>query len=69
MSQRNLPVQRHTFSHFHLDYTPLRINTDNPINFVMEANQAVWYKPEQIEALALAAPIKQLLLQTQEDTT
>ena len=69
MSQRNLPVQRHTFSHYHLDYTPLRINTDNPINFVMEANQAVWYKPEQIEALALAAPIKRLLQQTQEDKT
>lgn len=68
-SQRSLPVQRHTFSHFHLDFTPLRARTDNPINFVMEANQAVWYKPEQIEALALAAPIKRLLQQTQEDKT
>ena len=68
IKQRILPVQRHTFSHYHLDYTPLRMDTDNPINFVMEANQTVWYKPEQIKTLALAAPIKRLLLENQEDT-
>ena len=67
--QNVLPMQRHTFSHYHLDYIPLCIQTDNPINFVMEANQAVWYKPEQIKTLALAAPIKRLLQQTQEDPT
>ncbi|PKM10775.1 MAG: A/G-specific adenine glycosylase [Gammaproteobacteria bacterium HGW-Gammaproteobacteria-3] len=60
-SQTCLPSRRHSFSHFHLDYTPLCINTDNPINFVMEGSRAVWYKPEQIETLALAAPIKRLL--------
>ncbi|MGR9114404.1 MAG: A/G-specific adenine glycosylase [Gammaproteobacteria bacterium] len=67
--QRSLAVQRHTFSHYHLDYTPLCIQTDNPKNFVMEARQTVWYKPEQIQSLALAAPIKRLLQQTQEDKT
>jgi len=58
-----LATQRHTFSHYHLDYTPVLIQTDNPINFVMEANQTVWYNAEQINTLGLPAPIKLLLQQ------
>jgi A/G-specific adenine glycosylase len=59
--QRVLATRRHTFSHYHLDYTPLLIQADNPINFVMEANRTVWYKTGQVNKLGLAAPIKQLL--------
>lgn len=59
--QQTLATRRHTFSHYHLDYTPLLVQSDNPINFVMEANQTVWYKAEQVNKLGLAAPIKQLL--------
>lgn len=66
-SQHCLPPRRHTFSHFQLHFTPLRVRTDNPINFVMEANPTVWYNAKQLEKLALAAPIKRLLLQVQED--
>lgn len=58
-----LAVQRHTFSHYHLDYKTLLMQTDNHINFVMEDNQAVWYNPKQKEALGLSAPIKLLLQQ------
>jgi len=53
-----LDQQRHTFSHFHLDYTVIVVKTENPINNVMEVNQAVWYKVEQISSLGLPAPIK-----------
>ncbi len=63
VDQMTLATKRHTFSHYHLDYTPLLIETDNPINIVMEANQTVWYKAEQIDELGLAAPIKLLLQQ------
>ncbi|MDP1774389.1 MAG: A/G-specific adenine glycosylase [Methylobacter sp.] len=59
--QQTLATRRHTFSHYHLDYTPLLVQADNPINFVMEADQTVWYKVEQLNKLGLAAPIKQLL--------
>ena len=62
-----LAVQRHTFSHYHLDYKTLLIQTDNPINFVMEANQSLWYNLEQNDALGLPAPIKQLLQQLHGD--
>jgi A/G-specific adenine glycosylase len=60
-SQQLLPTSRHTFSHYHLDYTPLLIQTNSPTNFVMEANQSLWYNAGQ--QLGLAAPIKQLLQQ------
>jgi len=56
-----LDQQRHTFSHYHLDYTPVEVKIDNPINNVMEANQSVWYKTEQVNLLGLATPIKRLL--------
>jgi len=59
--QQILPSLRHTFSHYHLDYTPLAIQTNSPINFVMEANQSLWYNAEQ--NLGLATPIKHLLQQ------
>jgi A/G-specific adenine glycosylase len=60
---KTLATRRHTFSHYHLDYTPVLIQTDNPINFVMDASQTVWYNAEQINTLGLPAPIKLLLQQ------
>jgi len=53
--------RRHTFSHYHLDYTPLLVKTDNPTNFVMEAGFSLWYNASQINKLGLATPIKKLL--------
>ena len=61
--QQSLPTQRHTFSHYHLDFTPLLVKTDNPTNNVMEANRTVWYKADQIIEIGLPAPIKLLLQQ------
>ena len=58
---KHLDQQRHTFSHYHLDYTAVIVSTDNPINNVMEVNHSVWYKAEQISNLGLPAPIKRLL--------
>ena len=59
--QAPLPSQRHTFSHYHLDYIPLPAKLINPINIVMEANQSLWYKSTPIVSLGLPAPIKRLL--------
>jgi A/G-specific adenine glycosylase len=68
IKQQIQPTQRHTFSHFHLDYTPLIATIKNPANNVMEGNHSVWYKSEQANNLAMATPIKRLLQQlTQED--
>ena len=58
-----LPPQRHSFSHYHLDYTPLLVGLENPKNNVMEADHSVWYKAADIKNLGLPAPIKRLLQQ------
>src|SRR5690606_30134046 len=53
------PQQRHTFSHFHLDYTPLRITVRAAA--VREAPDECWYDLRQPPALGLPAPVKSLL--------
>ncbi|QPK62777.1 A/G-specific adenine glycosylase [Methylomonas sp. LL1] len=60
---QTLPSQRHTFSHYHLDYIPVLAKLENPINNVMEAGRTVWYKTGEIDSLGLPAPIKRLLQQ------
>ncbi len=54
---------RHSFSHYHLDYTPVIATLENPINNVMEGERVVWYKTSQIDSLGLPTPIKRLLQQ------
>jgi A/G-specific adenine glycosylase len=75
--QRNIPLPeqletwqalRHTFSHFHLDITPCRLQLKNPGFSVMEGGGAVWYNTGQSEALGLAAPVQRLLAQLQNST-
>ena len=56
-------VKRHTFSHFHLDYTPLMIAIDNLGYSVMETGSSDWFDIHEIRQLGIAAPIKLLLQQ------
>jgi len=60
-SEKILPQQRHTFSHYHLDYTPFLVETDNLTNRVMEGGQNLWYNSGEIFTLALPAPITKLM--------
>jgi A/G-specific adenine glycosylase len=62
-SQQILPTLRHTFSHYHLDFSPLLIQTQSSDNVVMESRQTIWHDARQISELALATPIKKLLQQ------
>jgi len=55
--------QRHTFSHFHLDYTPLFIETDSAMDVIRETASNVWQNTQQISQLGLPTPIKLLLQQ------
>lgn len=67
----NLPIrdkhfggmQRHTFSHYHLDYTPLFIETDSLTDSVHETDRIIWWDNQLSSRIGLAAPIKQLLQQ------
>lgn len=61
-----LPTLRHTFSHFHLDITPISCAVKAPANQVLEASALVWYNTHQPEALGLPAPVLKILKNYQE---
>ena len=54
---------RHTFSHFHLDITPVKVRLIDkaPTNRVMEQPASLWYNLRQPQKVGLAAPVKKLL--------
>lgn len=55
--------QRHTFSHFHLDYHMVVVRLENPKNIVMEGDRLLWYKFARIDQLALPTPIARFVQQ------
>jgi A/G-specific adenine glycosylase len=52
---------RHTFSHYHLDITPVYISVLKPAGKIMEAGQQIWYNTQQPESIGLPAPVKNLI--------
>ena len=52
---------RHTFSHYHLDITPILVELTSKPQQIMEANKGLWYNLTVPEQIGLAAPVKQLL--------
>jgi len=57
------PTLRHTFSHYHLDISPIVVEIDNSLPQIMENNRQLWYNLQQPQNLGLAAPVKKLLEQ------
>lgn len=51
---------RHTFSHFHLDATPIFVAIATAPPQLMEDKRLIWYKPGA-QALGFAAPVKRLI--------
>lgn len=54
-------VLRHTFSHFHLHITPVRIKVNHLPGRVMEPDRFVWYNTHQPDERGLAAPVQRLI--------
>ena len=54
------PEFRHTFSHFHLDITPLLAAPANS-NTIHEHTEHIWFDPDEPIELGLAAPVSDLL--------
>ncbi|WP_341939070.1 A/G-specific adenine glycosylase [Marinimicrobium sp. C2-29] len=52
---------RHTFSHYHLEITPVLLQLAREPEKVSESGAACWYCLDDPEALGLAAPVKRLL--------
>ncbi|HAS63353.1 MAG TPA: A/G-specific adenine glycosylase [Vibrio sp.] len=59
--QQQLIAFRHTFSHYHLDITPILLDLSKQPDVIMEASKGLWYNLSQPEEVGLAAPVKQLL--------
>lgn len=56
-----LPGFRHTFSHFHLDISPWRVQIPRIPAEVMASDQRLWYNLHQPAPVGLAAATKKLL--------
>ncbi len=59
VASRAAPL-RHSFSHFHLEITPVVAQISGPNSAVRDDNN-VWYNPATPDARGLAAPVKRLL--------
>jgi A/G-specific adenine glycosylase len=58
-----LRTRRHTFSHFHLDISPVLLRMKKPLKAVMDESSLVWYNLSEPEDLGLAAPVSTILQQ------
>jgi A/G-specific adenine glycosylase len=59
-------VVRHTFSHFHLDITPVYARSGGYHTTVMEDPGRLWYNTAGNEERGLAAPVEKLLQRLSE---
>jgi len=60
------PVVRHTFSHFHLDITPVYARLGEYQSTVMEDLGRLWYNTTENDERGLAAPVEKLLQRLSE---
>ena len=56
-----LPQVRHTFSHFHLDITPVRGVIRERADSIRDRDAYLWYDPERGAEIGMAAPVKALI--------
>jgi A/G-specific adenine glycosylase len=57
------PTLRHSFSHFHLDITPIPAQLVGGTNQAMENEETVWYNVRRPDRRGFSAPVKHLLEQ------
>lgn len=55
------PVVRHSFSHYHLEITPVLASATASVEAVGEGRERLWYHPDRHRERGLAAPVKRLL--------
>jgi A/G-specific adenine glycosylase len=60
-TQQPLPSFRHTFSHYHLDISPVLIPLKRFPSKVMEANKQIWYKITNPEPVGLPKPVQLIM--------
>lgn len=58
-----LAALRHTFTHFHLDITPIHVKLPTEPAGIAEADKLCWYTPGSPQAIGLARPVTKLIEQ------
>ena len=53
--------RRHSFSHFHLEITPIRVALKKSTDYVMDGDKHIWYNVTQQSGRGLAAPVIKLI--------
>ena len=56
-----LPQIRHSFSHFHLDITPVKGMIRDKADTIGDNEAYLWYAPERAPEIGMAAPVKALM--------
>ncbi|MBV1877653.1 MAG: A/G-specific adenine glycosylase [Pseudomonadales bacterium] len=56
-----LATFRHTFTHFHLEITPLQVKCQQTQHQLREANQKIWYDLAQPVEIGLTRPVTRLM--------
>jgi len=59
---------RHTFSHFHLDITPVSGQIRSSDSLRVEEKETFWYNVHQPDARGLAAPVTRVLNELKQET-
>lgn len=60
-SIESMELFRHTFSHFHLDITPVLIRSTYKSQKIMDSSRMVWYKLNNSLPGGIAAPVNKIL--------
>ena len=60
------PQLRHTFSHFHLDITPVLVAAGTGDSVIMEADDRLWYNTDSQAERGFASPVNRLLQQLEQ---
>ena len=55
------PPIRHSFSHYHLDITPVPVRKRGELPMLMEQTDRIWYNPANPDDRGLAAPVKRFI--------
>ena len=58
-----LPQIRHSFSHYHLDITPVKAVIRDKADTIRDNDAYLWYAPGHGQEIGMAAPVKALLKQ------
>ena len=58
-----LPQIRHSFSHYHLDITPVKAVIRDKADTIRDNETYLWYAPRHGQKIGMAAPVKALLKQ------